>query len=246
MNPLLNMEQHKDLFTQNDLTIYYAILENPEQVIHQSTSKLAEALGVSQPALTRFIKTIGYKKYQDFRSDLTSWLAKQKKTEGPGRLTYFDRLYSLLGEVEQILTDSLISELASYVLSFSRIFASGIGKSLQPAQLLQTLSRKDFLHLTVCPLDTLNEYADYLKESDLMIIFSVSAQHDILERLKGTQGKVLLITTNAFHGYEQFVDRTVVLPYLPPNPETCSVSPIAFDIFVELLEQYISTLQSEA
>ena len=29
MNPFLIMEQHKDKFTQNDLRIYQAILENP-------------------------------------------------------------------------------------------------------------------------------------------------------------------------------------------------------------------------
>ena len=36
------------------------------------------------------------------------------------------------------------------------------------------------------------------------------------------------------------VDRTVVLPFLPPDPETCSVSPVLFDVFVELLVSYMS------
>lgn len=240
MDPFFSMEQHKNLFTQNDLIIYNAILKNPEQIVYQSTSKLAKSLGISQPALSRFIKTIGYKRYQDFRSDLTGWLAKQKKMEETGHLTYFDRLYTLLDEAEHILTDDFMTDLASYVQGFSRLFASGIGKSLHPALLLQTLARKDFFYVTVCCMDTLNEYADHLTESDLMIVFSVSAQSDILDRLKNTRGKILLVTTNSFHGYEEVVDRTVVLPYLPPEPESCSVSPVLFDIFVELLEQYIS------
>jgi hypothetical protein len=32
----------------------------------------------------------------------------------------------------------------------------------------------------------------------------------------------------------------VVLPYLPPDPEDSSVSPVLFDIFVELLDKYIA------
>jgi hypothetical protein len=50
----------------------------------------------------------------------------------------------------------------------------------------------------------------------------------------------MLITTNAFHNYRDTVDQTVVLPYLPPDPEDSSVSPVLFDIFVELLDKYIA------
>ena len=240
MDPFLNMEQHKSQFTQNDLRIYRAIAEKPEQVTYQSTIKLAEALGVSQPALTRFIKVLGYRRYQDFRSDITAWLARRNESADPDRLPYFERFQRLMEEAEQVLTDAYMEELARYVLGFSRIFATGIGKSMQPAHLLQNLLRKNNILVHPCPLDMLNEFADHMETSDLLIVFSVSAQPEIMERAKVTNGKILLVTTNALHPYQKAVDRTVALPYLPPDPEACQVSPILFDIFAELLDSYIS------
>lgn len=240
MNPFINMEQHKDQFTQNELRIYHAIMAKPELVIYQSTNKLAETFGVSQPALTRFIKVLGYARYQDFRSDITAWLARQDKSDNPDRLTYFERLERLVFETEQILTDDYMMELADYLLGFPRIFATGIGKSDSPARLLQYLSRKNNIFVHNCSLDVLSELSDHLEPSDLLIVFSISAQSEIMEKIKMTNGKIMLITTNAQHKYKTAVDRTIVLPYLPPDPETSSVSPVLFDIFIELLDTYIS------
>ena len=176
MNPFVNMEQHKGLFTQNDLIIYQAILENPDQVVYLSTNRLAEALGVSQPALSRFVKTLGYSRYQDFRSDLTAWLAKEKKTKHSDRLPYFERLQRLMEEAEQVLTDELLTELSEEIRSADHVFSAGIGKSFHPALLLQTLLRKHSVFPIACPLDQLNEYADQMGENDLIVAFSVSAQ----------------------------------------------------------------------
>ena len=74
MNPLQLMEMHRSDFTPNDLVIYQAILENPDQVVYKTTSRLAEDCGVSQPALSRFVKTLGYNRYQDFRADVSTGL----------------------------------------------------------------------------------------------------------------------------------------------------------------------------
>ena len=244
MNPFLIMEQHKDSFTQNDLRIYQAILENPAQVTYQSTSKLAENLGVSQPALTRFIKGLGYAKYQDFRSDITMYLAKRGNAEDTQRMTYFERLEQLLKETEQILTDDYMDDLAELLLSADHIFASGIMKSMSPAYLLQYLMRKNDMFVFPVPADSLSDTADHLNPDDLMILFSVSAQSELMDKVKGTCGKVLLVTTNAAHRYQDIVTRTVVLPYLPPSPELCPVSPVLFSVFAELLDAAVSRRKS--
>ena len=78
------------------------------------------------------------------------------------------------------------------------------------------------------------------------LVFSVSAQAEVMDCVKGTQGKVMLVTTSVSHPYQSIVDRTVVLPFLPPDPETCSVSPVLFDVFVELLVQCIESAMYEA
>ena len=236
MNPFVIMEQRKDKFTQNDLRIYQAILEKPEQVTYQSTSKLAENIGISQPALTRFVKALGYTKYQDFRSDITAWIARRDTADSSSRMTYFERLDQLLKEAEQVLTEEYMDELADYILNARHIFASGIMKSMSPAYLLQFLMRKHDRFIYPVPTDSLIDVADHLDSDDLLILFSVSAQPELMDKVKDTNGKVLLITTNAAHNYQDVVTKTVVLPFLPPSPELCSVSPVLFSVFAELLD----------
>ena len=240
MDPIQAMEQHKAEFTKNDQQIYETVMANPDQVTYQSTTKLAEICGVSQSALSRFIKTIGYARYQDFRSDMTAWIAQQRVSQDPDRLFYFEQLERLLAASERLLTDSYLKDLAQYVRGFDRIFVTGIGKSAHPGLLLQNLARKMNVFVHCCPLDMLKEYADHMGENDLLIVFSNSAQAEVMEPASASNGRILLVTTNASHVYADVVDRTVVLPFLPPDPETCSVSPILMDVFVELLVSYIS------
>ena len=239
MDPIQNMEQHKGQFTRNDRIIYDAIMRNPDQITYQSTSELAKACGVSQPALSRFVKMLGYARYQEFRSEMTAWVARQQVAADPNRLFYFERLQCLMDAAERVLTDELMRDLAAYVRGCDRLLATGIGKSLHPALLLQALSRKLDLLVHVCPLDVVREYADHMRANDLLVVFSVSTRPELMEKVKATQGKVLLVTTNPAHDYQGVVDRTVVLPFLPPDPETSSVSPVLFDVFVELLVSYL-------
>jgi len=245
MDPIQAMEQHKAEFTKNDQQIYETVMANPDQVTYQSTTKLAEICGVSQSALSRFIKTIGYVRYQDFRSDMTAWIAQQRVSQDPDRLFYFEQLERLLAASERLLTDSYLKDLAQYVWGFDRIFVTGIGKSAHPGLLLQSLARKMNVFVHCCPLDMLKEYADHMGENDLLIVFSNSAQAEVMEPASASNGRILLVTTNASHAYADVVDRTVVLPFLPPDPETCSVSPILMDVFVELLVSYISDSPTE-
>lgn len=242
MNPLQLMELHKNQFTPNDMLIYEKIIENPSRIIHLTTSTLAEECGVSQPALSRFIKGLGYLRYQDFRSALIAWLAKKKEQEamGTAHLGYFNTLNQLLNEAEGIFTNEYMQELAAYILQFPHVFVSGIAKSYQPAELFEILMRKNGRHVQAVRHDFLIELADYMNEDDLLIIFSVSAQAAIMQDAVKSNGKVMLVTANCNHDYQEAVDRTVVLPFIMPDAESCPVSPVLFDIFVELLVSYIS------
>ena len=242
MNPLQKMEIHKDQFTPNDLLIYNTITQDPSHIIHMTTSALAKKCGVSQPALSRFIKGLGYDRYQNFRADLISWLAQQAEQDDldTNHLGYFNQLYDLLHEAELLLTRDFMTELAGYVDQFDHIYASGMSKSYQPAHLLETLLRKNKRYVQAVHSDALEELTDFMDKNDLLIIFSVSAQSAILKNAIRTSGHILLITANPHSNYEKQVDRTIVLPFIPPSPETSSVSPVLFSVFVELLASFIS------
>ena len=243
MNPMQVMEIHKPHFTPNDQLIYDGILKNPAQVVYRTTVQLAEECGVSQPALTRFVKGLGYSRYQDFRADFIAWQAQDGATE-PLQTGYFSMMHQLLQETEKLLTPAYLRDLADYIGQFSRLFATGTAKSYQPAELLEILMRKYRLDVHAVGRDYLGSLADCMDATDLLIVFSTSAGSYIRQNLAYSSGKLLLVTANPRHGYDDLADRVVVLPYIPPDPETSAVSPILFAIFVELLAPYLAKTMS--
>lgn len=241
MNPFQLMELHKDQFTPNDLLIYETIMKNPAHIIRMTTSNLAEECGVSQPALSRFVRGLGYSKYLDFRADLSTWLANQEDMEvsDSQHLGYFHKLYQVLNESEKLLTNDYMKKLAAYINSFDHVYASGIGKSYHAAELLEILSRKYGREIHSLRQDYLNELSDFMGENDLLIVFSVSGRSSIMQEAASTNGKILLVTTNPLYKFKEKIDSTVLLPYVMPDPETSSISPVLFDIFAELLVSYL-------
>lgn len=242
MNPFQLMELHKDNFTQNDQQIYMTIIKNPELITYKSTNAMAQACNVSQPALSRFVKSLGYSRYQEFRSAIIAYLAQQEdiKAKGSNHLAYFNNLYQLLGKTEEVLTNSFMCSLAKYVLGFQRIFASGTGKSFSPAVLFEHLLRKHHIFIHTVTNSSVAEVSDYLDANDLLIIFSVHAMGTSVEPVINTKAKIMLVTANPNHSYQNIVQKNVVLPYVSIDPESSSVSPVLFNIFVELLTSYIS------
>lgn len=244
MDPMQLMELHREQFTQNDMLIYREILANPEQVVSKTTSALAKEFGVSQPALSRFVKGLGYERYRDFRSDLVAWLT-EKANEAPRddtRLPYFETLYATLGAAESVLTDDSLRDLAAFVGKHRRVYASGVGKSYQPAKLFEIIMRRNNRGVHAVTSDEIIELGDYMDEDDLLVMFSVSGRKASIEDASNTNGELLLVTANPSYDRGACVTRAVILPFSGPNAENASVSPVLFDIFVELLTSYIAMM----
>jgi hypothetical protein len=100
--------------------------------------------------------------------------------------------------------------------------------------------RKNQIFVHTVPNDSIAELSDYLDKNDLLIIFSVHAQGTSVEPVINTKAKIMLVTANPNHSYQSRVNKNVVLPFVSIDPESSSVSPVLFNIFVELLISYIS------
>lgn len=242
MDPMQLMELRRNHFTQNDQLIYKTIVANPQMVVSKTTSDLAAECGVSQPALSRFVKNLGYARYRDFRSDLVAWLTERAAGEESAgdRRPYFQALFGTLEAAEKALDDASMRDLAAYVRNHKRVYASGIGKSFQPAKLFEVIMRRNRRGVHAVTSDEINELGDYMDEDDLLVLFSVSGCRENIQDAANANGKLLLVTANPAYDRPSAVDRAIVLPYRGTDAETSSVSPVLFDVFVELLTSYIA------
>ncbi len=246
MNLLQKMQENKSNFTKNDLKIYDKIISDPGGIAFMSTTDLAEHCGVSQPAVTRFIKSLGYEKFQDFRAELVSYLAKYSDNaeESKLRQPYFTRLFATIESIEQTLTKDYMEELAKYVLKHKRLFVVGRAKSRYPAELFAVLVRKIGLVATVLDIHEAPGVSNLMEKEDLMIFFSANGQPEIFKQILTDDGDLMIVTAAYSSNKMRHNDKLVKLPYITKNPEESSISPIGFSIFVELLVSYIIKLQS--
>lgn len=241
MNIMETMESRRGNFTPNDELIYQRIMADPSGVASLTTSVLAEQCGVSQPALTRFVKSLGFARYQDFRTSLVSWVVSHDTAEPQteNHLPYFDIVRDEITGVENLLTDDFMRDLASYVGSFNRVFAVGVTKSHHPAMLLEQLMLKTGRLFQALEIGLVNEACDAMDERDLIIVFTLSQRNALFSALQNTEGKVLLVTATPKGPLSKIADRQVVFPSMTSNPEESAISPIMFSLFVELLSRYL-------
>lgn len=78
-----------------------------------------------------------------------------------------------------------------------------------------------------------------MEESDLLLLFSVSGHSESMQSIPHSSGRILFITANPNPIHSEKIERSVVLPYLTHEPEASSISPVLFDIFVEMLVDYL-------
>lgn len=147
----------------------------------------------------------------------------------------------MLQEAEKLLTAEYLRELTQYIDKHRHILATGLAKSFHPAQLFEILMRKKNRQVHAVPYDFLGESVDYMEEGDLLILFSVSGRSQIMPEIQNAKCDILLVTANPKAVGIQGINRAVVLPYLTADPEASSISPVLFDIFVELLVYYLSS-----
>ncbi|MDR2477735.1 MAG: MurR/RpiR family transcriptional regulator [Treponema sp.] len=68
------IETNRSNLRNSEIKVANFILANAEQVIHFSVSELADSVGVSDPTIIRFCRSIGFKGFQDFKISLAQSL----------------------------------------------------------------------------------------------------------------------------------------------------------------------------
>lgn len=205
--------------TRTDRGIAEYILEHLDTIGLQTSTTLAQEIGVSDSSVIRFIRKLGFKGYSEFRSEMNDRMARQytmtqedlspgekyEKTRGTlkqGSLVYDVGNYTLdnLQKSFSRLDNDKVNQIADIILSSNRKYISGFRGAACCAQYMS--SKLIFLISNVVPLlhadATSVEQMIDISAQDCLIVYSFprysELQHVLMDLAKSRGAKIILFT----------------------------------------------------
>jgi RpiR family carbohydrate utilization transcriptional regulator len=190
------------------------ILAHPQDALHQDTRTLARQIGVSQPTLVRFARSLGCTGFDDFRLQLAQDIGS--RPEGPPVTLatiaaspdldslcrgLFDFSIAALGEVRDRLDRSALAAAVALLDEARQVMFFGYGNAASVAD----DARRRFLRLQMLvssagdpSLQALA--AGQLQRGDVLVLLShsglASGLADLAHQVRGQGAQVLAITTS--------------------------------------------------
>lgn len=190
------------------------ILAHPQDALHQDTRTLARRIGVSQPTLVRFSRSLGCSGFDDFRLQLAQEIGS--RPEGPPVTlatiaaspdldslcrSLFDFSIAALGEVRDRLDRSALAAAVALLDEARQVMFFGYGNAAPVAD----DARRRFLRLQMLvsaagdpSLQALA--AGQLQRGDVLVLLSHSGLApgltELIHNVRGQGAQVLAITTS--------------------------------------------------
>lgn len=245
MNPFEQMELKQGSYTTTDRQVHDVVVNNIDAVLRGTATSLAEDFGISQPAITRFCKKLGYQGFSDFR--IAVYQHHKSAAVGDTPSTSIDYYCKLLQLIPAAMDDADIDGLVER-LAGSRVVAStGFHKSALPAELLYLNLIKFGLVSVFSSYDHIAAIEQMLGPDDTLVIFSTTSKiykdaiESVRELPKDKQPYIVLVTMNAKNPLRNKVDQVVWLPnYQNQNYTQYLESQVTFMVFVDLLTNAIA------
>lgn len=100
--------------TRTDANIAEYILDHINTIGLQTSTDLAEAIGVSDTSIIRFIRKLGFKGYADFRNEMTNRIAEQYSQSQQAASLLPGEKYNRTKDL--LKKDSLLRDVSNYIL----------------------------------------------------------------------------------------------------------------------------------
>lgn len=231
MNIFELMESCKKNFSSTDARIYELIRKWPDDFSNKKINMIVEKFGVSQAALTRFAKRLGFDGFNVFQYQFKADLDRTSNNILPSSNYYSD----YLPEVERSIHLDQLNTIVSHILSCQNLILAGCNLSSLPAKYLQYFM--NFASIKPCffynPIDGMIPST----KKDVFILFSVNSGLAYKDYLKNTQSKAdqpykILVTFSKKHSLSKYFDEVVILPESHLNQTKNTVLPDTFAFFL--------------
>lgn len=221
MDVFEQMALSEDALTPAEHSVYDIVRAHPDAVLGSTSNELARRYGVSQSAVSRFCKRLGFAGYGDFRMALHQSLSTRRfdeSTDGPDALDYTACLQRLMQATKDVLATADASRALERLGSARNVYALGAGQSSIPARMLVGRLREDSIAAHYVEDGYGSETLHCVNAQDSLVVFSSKNPtfHDTLataSTLKpGQRPRILLVTHTARHPDRKLCDDVIVLP----------------------------------
>lgn len=231
------MESHKNQFSSTDMRIYENIRKFPDTFADEKISIIVEKMGISQAALTRFSKRLGFDGFNVFQYQFRTDFQKANDAHSDSETNYYGEY---LKSVEQSISKKQLNTLIEHISSCQNILLAGSNLSNIPAKYFQysmnfTSYKPSFVFYP-------SEGTIPVTSEDVFILYSVNSGLAFKEYLKGIRKKesypyCVLITFSKKHVLSKYFDEVVVLPeaHLSETRHTVLPDTFAFLLFTDIL-----------
>ncbi|MBU4349126.1 MurR/RpiR family transcriptional regulator [bacterium] len=227
-NGILRIKSHLTSLKPAERKVADYILDNVNEVIHLSITKMAENVGVSEATVVKFCQHIGYSGYQELKIILAQAGGKEHGVGEHiyGEIEVNDNLDTIIEKIFQIYNQSLnntkellknadIKASVEMILKARRIYFFGFGASGIVAEDAE-LKFKRINHIAEALIDNHKQkmVGALLTEEDLVIGISDSGKTkeliESLEIVKLTMAKIIAVTSNLGSPITKLADITLL------------------------------------
>lgn len=122
-------------FSKTEKKIHDYVILNPEQVIYESLSSIAEKLDVGEATIVRYFKKLGYKNFVLFKMAIYNACEDIRiKKNAPFIENITENMMDVIQNTKSIINMEAINQAAEIITSCDHILVSGMGISYTTAQ----------------------------------------------------------------------------------------------------------------
>ncbi len=136
MSCLLQMRKNYSKLSAKEIEIANFILEDPQRVIYYTIDDFSKALNVSEATVSRFVRKLGFKKFQVFKVTLANEITTSPNYKAPaikkGEKNFHNfnnTIFELINNSNNSTNEKTLNKLKSNLIIYDKVAFLGIGSA---------------------------------------------------------------------------------------------------------------------